>query len=207
MIGSYLLGCAATGYYLVRWRTGQDLRTLGSGSVGARNAGRVLGTWGFLLTLLGDLSKGMMALGLAAVACPGDAAASAIAMVAVVAGHLWPLQLGFRGGKGVATALGALVLADWRLAAGWAVLLLLMLPWTRSSVLAAMIAFAGIPAAAFPLHHGSALAYGATLACGMVLWAHRTNVASELSRRIAGKSREAGIQEGSHERAGVQGSD
>src|SRR5713226_9737666 len=57
----YILGCCATGYYLVRMRTGQDIRLLGSGSVGAKNAGRMLGWWGFLVTVLGDISKGAIA--------------------------------------------------------------------------------------------------------------------------------------------------
>ncbi len=70
VLGSYVLGCFTTGYYLVRWRTGQDLRGLGSGSVGAKNAGRVLGAMGFLLTLTGDLAKGALGgLGGAAFQC------------------------------------------------------------------------------------------------------------------------------------------
>ena len=63
--GSYVLGCYSTGYYLVRKRTGQDIRELGSGSTGARNAGRALGRSGFLLTMAGDLAKGGLAVWLA----------------------------------------------------------------------------------------------------------------------------------------------
>ena len=57
-LAAYLLGCFTPGYYLVRLRLGQDLRDLGSGSVGARNVGRLLGWRGFLLTVLGDFGKG-----------------------------------------------------------------------------------------------------------------------------------------------------
>ena len=62
---AYLLGCFATGYYLVRARTGHDLRKSESGSVGARNAGRVLGKTGFVVTLLGDFGKGALAVWIA----------------------------------------------------------------------------------------------------------------------------------------------
>lgn len=64
ILASYALGCLATGYYWVRWQTGQDIRRLGSGGVGARNVGRVLGPWGFTITLLGDAAKGALAVGL-----------------------------------------------------------------------------------------------------------------------------------------------
>jgi len=57
VLASYVLGCISTGYYLVRFRTGHDIRTLHSGSTGARNVGRVLGRTGFIVTLAGDLAK------------------------------------------------------------------------------------------------------------------------------------------------------
>ena len=60
-LGAYLLGCLATGYYLVRARTGRDIREFDSGSTGARNVGRMLGKTGFGLTVLGDFGKGMLA--------------------------------------------------------------------------------------------------------------------------------------------------
>ena len=61
MLAAYGLGCLTTGYYLVRLRTGQDIRGLGSGSVGARNVGRILGKSGFFITLAGDSGKGALA--------------------------------------------------------------------------------------------------------------------------------------------------
>jgi len=60
-LAAYALGCLTTGYYLVRRRTGQDLRILGSGSIGARNVSRLLGWRGFLVTVLGDFGKGALA--------------------------------------------------------------------------------------------------------------------------------------------------
>jgi len=110
---SYLIGCFNTSYYFVRWRTGQDIRNLGSGTAGARNTGRVLGKQGFALVFLGDVLKGMIALWLARWLGVG-AWALAGAMIAVVLGHLYPVQLGWRGGKGVATGFGAmLVIQPW----------------------------------------------------------------------------------------------
>jgi glycerol-3-phosphate acyltransferase PlsY len=61
IIIGYGLGCISTGYYLVRLRTGQDIRKLGSGSMGGRNVGRVLGRSGFALTMAGDTVKGIIA--------------------------------------------------------------------------------------------------------------------------------------------------
>src|SRR5262245_64567791 len=61
MLAGYALGCFTSGYYLVRWRTGEDIRLLGSGSVGATNVSRVLGWPGFCLTVSSDFAKGMLA--------------------------------------------------------------------------------------------------------------------------------------------------
>src|ERR1035441_7362285 len=113
LAGSYVLGCFSTGYYLVRQRTGQDIRELGSGSTGARNAGRVLGCQGFWLTMAGDMAKGALAVWLA-LALTGNDRVAMLAWLAVVMGHIWPAQMGFRGGKGVSTSLAGLLIYDWR---------------------------------------------------------------------------------------------
>ena len=62
---AYLLGCIAVGYYLVRWQTGQDLHEVGSGATGGRNTGRVLGKTGAIITGVGDVLKGIMAMAIA----------------------------------------------------------------------------------------------------------------------------------------------
>ena len=108
---AYALGCLTPGYYLVRWRTGQDLRTLGSGGVGATNVGRLLGKSGFLITGVGDAAKAALAVGLARWLSPADWVWM-LALLAVVIGHMWPVQLGFRGGKGIACAIGGVLIFD-----------------------------------------------------------------------------------------------
>src|SRR4051812_18652582 len=111
--GGYAAGCFCAGYYLVRWWTGEDVRRSGSGTAGATNAGRRLGRLGFALTFALDALKGIAVVWVAAHWF--DAAATAAAVVAVVVGHVWPVQLRFRGGKGIATSLGAFAIYDPRI--------------------------------------------------------------------------------------------
>jgi len=105
---AYPIGCLATGYYLVLFVSGRDIRTVGSGGTGARNVGRVLGRWAALVTLLVDAGKGILAVILASL-ITSDRITPLAAMMAVTAGHIWPIQLGLGGGKGVATSLGGLL--------------------------------------------------------------------------------------------------
>ena len=108
---AYLLGGISAGYLLVRRRTGEDVRAQGSGATGATNAARILGRRGFILVMVLDAVKGA-AVALVARAVGLDGGWDFAAAMAVVAGHVWPVQLGFRGGRGLSTLLGAwLVLA------------------------------------------------------------------------------------------------
>ncbi len=176
--GAYLIGCFITGYYLVRARTGLDVRDTGSGSAGARNVGRVLGRAGFAITVLGDFAKGALAVWLARKLSNDDFSA-ALAVPAVVAGHLWPAQLKFHGGKGVTTSLGALLVFDYRLALTFAVLFGIIFLFARKTVLPAMFAFLCLPAACwfFAQSHCAIAAIAALSAA--VLFAHRKNLAEE----------------------------
>ena len=115
VIGCYALGCLTAGYYLVRLTAGGDVRAGGTGSTGARNVGRVAGARLAALTLALDCAKGAIAVAVAGAVTDSTAVAAA-AMVAVVAGHVYPAQLHFRGGRGLATALGAMAVLDWRVA-------------------------------------------------------------------------------------------
>ena len=112
-LGAYVAGCFSAGYYLVRLLRGKDLRGSHSGSTGARNAGRELGRGGFVVVFAVDALKGAGVLWLAQRLNP-DPRVLAMLVPMVVAGHIWPMQLGFRGGKGLVTALGAMIGLDWR---------------------------------------------------------------------------------------------
>ncbi len=107
LAAAYLIGCVNGGYYAVRLKSGRDIRTIGSGNAGATNAGRFMGKRGFLLVMLFDAAKMLAALKLAAVLFPGAPAVTAATMPAVLVGHIFPAQLRFRGGKGIASLVGA----------------------------------------------------------------------------------------------------
>lgn len=175
ILAGYGLGCMTTAYYLIRLRLGDDIRQQGSGNVGARNAGRLLGPVGFATAFVGDVIKGMVAVWLAFF-FELNLWAVMLTMVAVVAGHIWPVQLGFRGGKGLATALGVLLVLDIR----YALLLLLMsalvLALVRHVTLAGLIAVAAAPVLSILVGHPVPIVLGITGMALLILAAHRTNI-------------------------------
>jgi acyl phosphate:glycerol-3-phosphate acyltransferase len=181
--GAYILGCFTTGYYLVRWRRGTDLRELGSGSVGARNVGRILGWKGFLIVLGGDLGKGAFAVW-AARHFTADLELLALGLLAVVAGHIWPAPLRFRGGKGVATSLGGLLIYDFHLALAFAFLFVASLLFVRRTVLPGLFAFACLPLASLYLNRSPSEAFELSILAGLILFAHRKNLSEEFGRVI-----------------------
>ena len=105
LAAAYLLGSIPFAYLAVRLRKGVDIRTVGSGNVGATNAGRVLGRgWAVAIYAL-DAAKGAGAVLLGRALAPGPSVEAGCGLLAI-AGHVAPVWLGFRGGKGVATATG-----------------------------------------------------------------------------------------------------
>lgn len=175
---SYVVGCLCAGYYLVRWRTGLDVREIGSGNVGARNVGRILGLPGFVATLLVDFFKGTFAVWTTRYFTEDNRLAG-VAMLAVVLGHIWPLQLGFRGGKGVATFLGAICVYDFNLALGFGALFGGLYVVLRRTTLAGLVAMACLPLAATfqepqPLRAGII-----SILAGIIWFAHRRNLVEE----------------------------
>jgi len=180
VLGAYLLGCFTIGYYLVRARTGGDIREIESGSTGARNVGRVLGKPGFVLTMLGDFGKGALAVW-GAREWTNDNLFAALAMLAVVAGHIWPAQLRFRGGKGAATSFGALLMFDYRVALTILVLFLGGFAIMRKTFFPAMFAFACLPLASLWFSRDGLTATLTAVLSAMILFAHRRNFAEEIA--------------------------
>ncbi len=175
VLTAYVLGCLNTGYYLVRLKTGDDIRTLGSGNAGARNVGRILGKAGLVSTLTGDLLKGVAAIFLSK-HFHGSELTVSIAAVAVVVGHLWPVQLGFRGGKGAATGCGAILALDPVAGAILLAVCGLGVAVLRRGTPGAMIAFGLSPVVAFLLKR-SVYEIGAFGAMALlVILSHRKNL-------------------------------
>jgi glycerol-3-phosphate acyltransferase PlsY len=184
VVGAYVLGCFTTGYYLVRARTGRDIRGLESGNVGALNVGRLLGKSASLLTALGDVGKGILAVG-AVHYFTGNPVLEALALLAVTAGHIWPVQLRFHGGKGAATSLGALLIYDPLLTAAYVLCFLASFMVIRKITPPGLLAFLALPFCAWWLHHaGFNLTIITTLSV-MVLFAHRQNILEEISAFVA----------------------
>lgn len=186
--GSYALGAFTAGWYLVRWTTGRDLRDVGTGTLGARNAGRAAGWWAFFATILLDAAKGFAAVFVAR-RLGADGWALLAPLAAVVAGHLWPAQLGFRGGKGVVVTLGALLAWDPALVLLVAALALPAAAVLRSFTVGGMTGFAASPLAAHLADRGGPAVAAAAVGAGFVLTAHRTNLREAFARgRAVGRA-------------------
>jgi glycerol-3-phosphate acyltransferase PlsY len=145
---AYLLGSIPFGYLIVRLTAGADVRETGSGGTGATNVSRRAGKVAGVLTLLLDAAKGAAAVVLASWLLHTDSVVNgpvACAAVAVIVGHCFPIWLGFRGGKGVATGVGVFfVLAPWAL--GCAGIIFLLIVWlTRYVSLGSIVATAMFP--------------------------------------------------------------
>lgn len=185
---AYLLGCFTTGYYLVRFLTGQDIRTTASGNLGSRNVGRLLGTKGFVLTFLGDTGKGFLAVWLARHLSPAPWLPCA-ALLAAVAGHIWPVQLGLHGGKGFATFAGGMILLKPLVLLAGLALCVAIYPFLRGTTKTGLVALAFSPLITVleSRYRGTPPVSAETgLYCLMavvVLYAHRANIRKEFFSR------------------------
>ena len=181
VVAAYLLGSLSFGILISKIFGLPDPRTVGSGNPGATNVLRSGKKLAALLTLLGDALKGYLAVWAAAWYGLGDAWVSLVAL-AVFVGHLYPVYYGFKGGKGVATALGVLLaISPWL---GISVLLLWVLAFAiwRYSSLAAILAAACSPLFAWGLLDGNMAYLTATVVLALLLiWRHRSNIRNLLN--------------------------
>lgn len=145
---AYLLGSIPFGYLIVRLTAGADVRETGSGGTGATNVTRRAGKVAGVLTLLLDAAKGASAIVLAGWLLHTNYVVNgpvACAAIAVIVGHCFPIWLGFRGGKGVATGVGVFfILAPWALLSA-GIIFLLVVASSRYVSLGSIIATAAFP--------------------------------------------------------------
>ena len=172
---SYAIGCIATGYYIVKLCVKKDIRQLGSGSVGARNVGRILGKKGFAFTITADALKGALVILLCRTLHLPDWGVI-LSMLAVTAGHIFPVQLSFHGGKGIGVTVGALLVFDYYLAATLVISFVLLFLLSRKYMLSGMIAVMLISVAVFFRDHSNVEITGIIVLIMLILFAHRSNI-------------------------------
>ena len=174
-LGGYLAGSIPFALLVSRALRLPDPRTYGSGNIGATNVLRSGNRRAALATLVGDVMKGwVVVLASRAAGMPEDIVA--LCGAAAFAGHVFPIWLRFRGGKGVATAAGVLIAFDWRLGCAVLAVWLVVAAVTRYSSLAALVAALAAPVLAWYLH-GLGPIFGATTAMALVLIArHHANI-------------------------------
>ena len=142
---AYLLGSIPFGYILVRLFRREDIREQGSGNIGATNVARSGGTKLGVVTLLLDIGKAYAAVVIARHLAPGLYDVQVAAAIAAVMGHVFPVWLGFRGGKGVASALGVFLALTWPSALGILLVFAVVFAITRYVSLASMVGSATFP--------------------------------------------------------------
>lgn len=179
LIIAYVIGSIPTGYLIVKAKTGQDIRTIGSGSTGATNVKRVLGKKWFFTVMLLDALKGALPVVLAKLFVTAGASyglAPVIAAVAVIIGHSKSCFLGFKGGKSVASGVGTILALNWMVGLIIAVVWGIITYSTKYVSVGSMIALFISPFLMY--YFNSPIAYICYCALGAVyiIYLHRENI-------------------------------
>lgn len=192
---SYLLGTIPFGYLLVRVFRGEDVRSRGSGNIGATNVARMSPALG-MATLILDAGKGLAAVVLARALAGGEhqKLMMTVAAFAAIVGHLFPIWLKFHGGKGVATSLGSFALIAPKSIVCMVGLFLIIVAATRYVSIGSVVAAATFPVLAWVLHEyvEPVQLILVALGSGLVIWKHRQNI----GRLVAGTESKLGAKRG-----------
>jgi glycerol-3-phosphate acyltransferase PlsY len=174
---AYLLGAIPFGYLLVKLRTGTDVRASGSGNIGATNVLRTTGIATGITTLVLDIAKGYIAVWIAGRLSGNNPLWMSAAALAVMAGHAYPIFLGFRGGKAVASFIGAFLRLTPVPMIASLVVLVAVVAWSRQISLGSIVAAGTFPLAVWLILQPSIYVVGAALIAGIfVILRHKTNI-------------------------------
>lgn len=180
IIASYLIGSIPTGYLIVKFKTGQDIRTIGSGSTGATNVKRVLGKKWFFIVMFLDAFKGALPVILANLyvgKCENIGLFPVLAAIAVIIGHSKSIFLQFKGGKSVASGVGTILALNWQVG------LLIALVWSIVTYFSKYVSLGSIIALSispFIMHYIGHAPIGYTAYCALgaiyIIYLHRQNI-------------------------------
>ncbi|MGH9773448.1 MAG: glycerol-3-phosphate 1-O-acyltransferase PlsY [Candidatus Acidiferrales bacterium] len=185
-LAAYFLGSIPFGLLLVKIFHGRDVRAAGSGNIGAANVTRTAGKIAGLVTLVLDAGKGTLAVWLAARWTQGNIRWMMAAAALAVVGHMFPIWLRFRGGKGVATGLGVFIPICGQAVAVALVIWIAVVIFWRYASLGSMAAAAAMPLVVYvlyaPRHAPPTVVWLTTVfISALILWRHRTNLERLLS--------------------------
>ena len=176
---AYLIGSIPTGYLIVRSKTGQDIRTIGSGSTGATNVKRVLGKKWFFTVMVLDAIKGALPVFLAqhfGTAATSIGLLPVLAAVAVIIGHSKPCFLGFKGGKSVASGIGTILALNFFAGIAIAIIWGIITYITRYVSVGSIIALAVSPLLMYCFCSPAAYVVYCILGAVYIIYLHRSNI-------------------------------
>lgn len=178
LVVAYLAGGIPFGYLLVRMKTGRDVRTLGSGNIGATNVLRTSGRAVAVITLILDIGKGFFSVWLAAKLTNDSPLWMSAAALAVMAGHAYPVFLKFKGGKAVASFIGAFLYLTPVPLLACLLLFVIVVAATRYISMGSIIAAGSLPLAVWLIEHPPSPVWIASLVAGaFIVYRHRPNIA------------------------------
>ena len=186
----YLVAAIPTGVVLPRLMGLEDVRSKGSGNIGATNVYRVAGKLPGILTLLGDILKGFLPLLAVKLWLAPTPLQLGVAGVVAIIGHCYPVYLRFMGGKGVATAFGIFLLLDPQALLGGCLVFLVAVALTRYISLGSVLAAIAVPLLTLLFSRPLPMALSACAIGALIVWRHRDN----LQRLLAGTENRFGAR-------------
>ena len=177
LIGAYLLGGIPFGYILVWLKTGRDVRDMGSGNIGATNVLRTSGRVLAIVTLLLDILKGYASVFLAGLLTGQDPLWMSAAALSVLLGHAFPVFLRFKGGKAVASFVGAFLCLSPLALAAVVVVFVAVVAWSRYISLGSILGALTFPLAVWLIQHPPLPVLAAAVLGGaFIIWRHKSNI-------------------------------
>jgi glycerol-3-phosphate acyltransferase PlsY len=173
---AYLLGAIPFGYLLVKWTTGADVRAGGSGNIGATNVLRTAGRMAGVATLLLDIGKGYLAVWIAGRLSNHDVVSMSVAALAVMAGHAYPVFLKFKGGKAVASFVGAFLCLTPMALGAVLVVFVVVVAWTRHISMGSIVSAATFPLAVWLMNKNFTMLAAGLVAGLFIIYKHSSNI-------------------------------
>lgn len=179
---AYLIGCIMFGFLITKFFYNKDIRLHGSGNVGARNAGRLHGKKAFVFIFLGDALKGVAIIVIARFLHFSDHI-QLIGLGLAIIGHLKPITLNFKGGKGISTFIGGIILFEPLLILVIIVAFLVLYPFTKSFTFSGLGAFLAIPIFLFIQDHDWLNCLLVSINLIFIFWAHSENIKERIEKK------------------------